>query len=77
MSHVNAHAWVLSDFGPHGHLPGIKIPYVCIEAATVLEMRYIGTCLGVGACPGHYGIILMICCVYLLHYSGIPLNGHP
>ena len=30
--------WVLKrfhDFGPHEHLPGIKIPCVCIEAATV------------------------------------------
>ena len=27
--------WALSNFCPHGHLPRIKIPYVCIEAATV------------------------------------------
>ena len=26
---------ITRDFGPHGRLPGIKIPYVCIEAATV------------------------------------------
>ena len=33
---VSAHGRlnITSDFGPHGHLPGIKIPYyVCIEAA--------------------------------------------
>ena len=23
------------NFGPHGYLPGIKIPYACIKAATV------------------------------------------
>ena len=26
---------IIRDFGPHGRLPGIKIPYVCIEAATL------------------------------------------
>ena len=45
-------------FGLHGHLPGIKIPYVCMEAATAtLEIRYMGAYPGVGACPGHYGKI--------------------
>ena len=37
VSRVSAHGRlnITRDFGPHGHLPGIKIPYVCIEAATV------------------------------------------
>ena len=26
---------ITRDFGPHGCLPGFKIPYVCIEAATL------------------------------------------
>ena len=36
MSRVSAHERlnVTRDFGPHGCLPGIKILYVCIEAAT-------------------------------------------
>ena len=29
------HLSITCNFGPHGRLPGIKIPYVCIEAATV------------------------------------------
>ena len=33
----------------------IKIPYVCIEAATLIpEMGYMGIYPVVGACPGHY-----------------------
>ena len=37
VSRVSAHGHlnITRDFGPHGHLPVIKIPYVCIEAATV------------------------------------------
>ena len=37
VSRVSAHGClnITRDFGPHGRLPGIKIPYVCIEAATV------------------------------------------
>ena len=37
VSRVSAHGHlnITRDFGPHGRLPGIKIPYVCIEAATV------------------------------------------
>ena len=37
VSRVSAqgHLNITHDFGPHGRLPGIKIPYVCIEAATV------------------------------------------
>ena len=37
VSQVSAHGClnISRDFGPHGCLPGIKIPYVCIEAATV------------------------------------------
>ena len=35
-SRASAHVQALNhNFGPRGHLPGIKIPYVCIEAATV------------------------------------------
>ena len=37
-----------SWFGPYGCLPGIKIPYICIEAATMAQ--YMGTYPGVGAC---------------------------
>ena len=33
------------DFGPHGHLPGIKILYVCIEAATVTPGNAVNGCL--------------------------------
>ena len=35
---VSAHGClnITRDFGPHGHLSRIKIPYVCIEAATVV-----------------------------------------
>ena len=34
---ISAHGYLNTtrDFGPHGCLSGIKIPYVCIEAATV------------------------------------------
>ena len=34
---VSAHGRlnITHDLGPHGRLPGIKIPYICIEAATV------------------------------------------
>jgi hypothetical protein len=37
VSRVNTHGRlnITHDFGPHGRLPGIKIPYVCIEAAIV------------------------------------------
>ena len=37
VSRVSAHEHlnITHEFGPHGHLPGIKIPYVCIEAATL------------------------------------------
>ena len=37
VSWVNAHGClnITLDFGPHGRLPWIKIPYVCIEAAIV------------------------------------------
>ena len=37
VSRVSAHGRlnITHDFGPHGRLPGIKIPYVYIEAATV------------------------------------------
>lgn len=53
------HFNVTRDFGPHayGWLPGIKIPYVCIEAATVKYstwaltqecLRYYSTSLATG-----------------------------
>ena len=32
---VHGHLNITRDFGPHGRLPRIKIPYVCIEASTV------------------------------------------
>ena len=37
VSWVSAHGClnITRDFGPHGRLPGIKLPYFCIEAATV------------------------------------------
>ena len=37
VSRVSTHGRlnITRDFGPHGRLPGIKIPYICIEAATV------------------------------------------
>ena len=37
VSRLSAHGRlnITCDFGLDGHLPGIKIPYVCIEAATV------------------------------------------
>jgi hypothetical protein len=37
VSRVSAHRSlnITRDFGPHGRLPRIKIPYICIEAATV------------------------------------------
>ena len=37
VSWVSAHGRlnIPRNFGPHGRLPGIKLPYVCIEAATV------------------------------------------
>ena len=47
VTQVSAHECfnITSHFGPHGHLPGIKISYICIETATVpLEMQYIGAC---------------------------------
>ena len=50
VSWVSAHGYfsVTRDFGLHGRLPGIKIPYICIEAATMAQ--YMGTYPGVGAC---------------------------
>ena len=38
VSRVSAHGClnITHDFGLHGHLPRIKIPYVCIEAAIVV-----------------------------------------
>ena len=48
--------WALNitrTFGPHGHLPIVKIPYICIEAA--LEIGYIIIIiLYMGACPEHW-----------------------
>ena len=35
--HLNIH--VTHDFGQRGRLPGIKIPYVCIEGATLALTR--------------------------------------
>ena len=32
---THGHLNITRNFGPHGRLPGIKIPYICIEAATV------------------------------------------
>ena len=68
VSRVSAHGRlnITSDFGPHGRLARIKIPHVCIEAATVaLEMWYMG------ACPGHYGIygqfLIMHSCIAVTH----------
>ena len=63
--------WALkhnSQFGQHGRLPGIKIPYACIETAHwSLEMGYMGAYLGVGACPGHYGTynVCIHTCMYM------------
>jgi hypothetical protein len=48
------HPWVLkhnSRFGPHWRLPGIKIPYVCIEAATVTSWNAVHG-RGSGRLPG-------------------------
>ena len=48
--------WCLNitrDFGPHGRLPRIKVPYVCIEAATVAPWNAVHGCLsGSGHLPG-------------------------
>ena len=35
VSWVSAHEClnITRDFGLHGHLPGIKTPYICVEAA--------------------------------------------
>ena len=49
---------ITHDFGPHWRLPGTKIPYICIEAATVAW--YMGIYLGVGAYPRHYSILITI-----------------
>ena len=37
VSQVSAQGWlnITCNFGPHGHLPGIQIPYICMEAAIV------------------------------------------
>ena len=47
VSRVSAHGRlnIIHDFGPHGCLPGIKIPYVCIEAATVAPCNAVHGCL--------------------------------
>ena len=60
MSWVSTHGRLnmTHDFGPHGRLPGIKIQYVCIEAATVTPWNAVHA--GVGACPGHYGTCISI-----------------
>ena len=34
-AHGHLHVNITRDFGPHGRLPGNKIPCVCIEAATM------------------------------------------
>ena len=65
MSWVSAHGClnIPSDFGPNGRLPGIKTPYVCIEAATMTPwngVQYMGAYPGVGACPEHYSIIIIV-----------------
>ena len=57
---------ITCNFGPHGHLPGIKIPYVCIEAAT--GPLKCGT-WGVGTCPGHYDS-----CDLIMVLQGFPLG---
>ena len=55
VSRVSAHGRlnVIRDSGLHGHLLGIKMPYICIEAAT---LWYMGAYPGVCAYPGHYSI---------------------
>ena len=55
VSQVSAHGRlnITRDFGPHGRLPGIKIPYVCIEAATVAPWNALhGHLPGSGRLPG-------------------------
>ena len=43
VSQVNAHGRlnITHNFGPHGRSPRIKIPYVCIEAATVAHWNVV------------------------------------
>ena len=42
---THGHLNITHNFGPHGRLPGIKIPYVCIEAATVAPWNAVHGCL--------------------------------
>ena len=70
----HGHLNITCDFGPHGCLPGILHPYVCIEAAIdrPLEMRYMGAYPEFGACPGHYSIDI----ITMLFFSAIVMNGN-
>ena len=40
---MHGHLYIIRNFGLHGRLPGIKIPYVCIEAATLARPLKCGT----------------------------------
>ena len=70
VSRVSAHGHlnITHDFGPHGRLPWIKIPYVCIEVATVAPWNAVH-----GHLPGHYGMYFDI----LLHTCTQPYRIPP
>ena len=74
VSRVSAHGClnIIHDFGLYGHLPGIKIPYVCIEAATVAPWNAVhGHLPGSGRLPGtlwyYYYCIQVISPTYEVH----------
>ena len=53
---------ITHNLGLHGHLPGILIAYVYIEAATFTPGNLVhGHLPGSGTCPGHYSMLVFIC----------------
>ena len=75
LSWVSAHGRlnITRNFDPHGHLPRIKIPYICIEAATVAPWNAVhGRLPGSGRLPGTlrymctYTHVRMCVCVIIL-----------
>ena len=69
MSHI-VHLNITHDFGPHGHLSGIKIAYICMEAATLIPLNVVHETLQYmemreiprnGCLPG------TLWCIYTIH----------
>ena len=84
MSRVSAHGClnITRDFGPHGHLSRIKIPYNRSCYSGTMKCGYMGAYLGVGACPGQYSISLCIytdsmIILYFVHHYFVCYSAAP